>query len=388
MFNFLKKSFGRKSGPGIFGASSSSSSIRVTDESALKYLTVLSCIRVLSESVGMMPVNVFQYTKDGGQLVDRQNPLYRVLAVAPNSFQTATEFWEMAVAHLAWRGNFYAFKVTGGGGQLLELIPLKPDSVQVKQSADYSLEYKVTTEDGAELTYSKDEIFQIKRLSLDGITGLSPISYAKEAIGLGLATQTYGSKLFQNGARPGGVLSTEGVLRDDARKRIAESWDECYRGVDNSHKVAILEAGLKFSPISMSSGDIQFLETRKYQRTEICGWFRVPPHMIGDLERSTFTNIEHQSLEFVTQTLGPYLAAIESRIVSDLLTEKEQAQYCAKFDVTALLRGDMAGRSAYYTTLANIGALSPNEIRVREGMNPRPGGDVFLTPLNMTQESA
>lgn len=362
--------------------SSTEAGVYVSDKSALHYLTVLSCIRVISESVGMLPLNIYRKNGESRSLAT-DSPLYNLLAVQPNGFQTASEFWEMAVAHLAWKGNFYAYKVLGGDGRLLELIPIPPDSVSVDQRGDYSLKYEVTFKNGKGGIYESADIFHVRRLSLNGYTGLNPIAYARESLGLGIATQKHGAKLFSNGARPGGVLSTDQVLKDDSYNRIRESWDAAHAGVDNAHRTAILEAGLKFQSIGMTAEDSQFLETRKYQRSEICGLFRVPPHMIGDLEKATFSNIEHQSLQFVTQTLGPYLTAIESRIRSDLVQPRNRGRLFARFDVTELLRGDMAGRSAYYREMSNLGAMSPNEIRVREGMNPREGGDIYLTPLNM-----
>ncbi len=358
------------------------SGVYVSNQSALRYLTVLSCIRVIAESVGMLPLNIYQRKGEARELATN-NPLFGVLSVQPNDYQTATEFWEMAVSHLAWRGNFFAYKVLGVDGRLLELIPINPDSVTVEQLTDYRLRYYVTFQNGEGGVFENGEIFHVKRLSLDGVTGLNPISYARESLGLGIATQKHGARLFKNGARPGGVLSTDQVLKDDSFTRVSESWNESYGGADNAHKTAILEAGLKYQPIGMTNEDSQFLETRKYQRSEICGFFRVPPHMIGDLEKATFSNIEHQSLQFVTHTLGPYLAAIESRIHSDLVLPRNKGRVFARFDVTELLRGDMAGRSAYYNSMVNLGAMSPNEIRTREGMNPRTGGDIYLTPLNM-----
>ena len=362
--------------------SETDSGIYVSNQNALHYLTVLACIRVIAESVGMLPLNIYKRKGDARELAT-ENPLYSVLCIQPNDYQTAAEFWEMAVAHLAWRGNFYAYKVVGVDGRLLELIPIHPGAVSVEQLVDYSLRYTVTFQNGKSGVFENGEIFHVKRMSLDGITGLNPITYARESLGLGVATQKHGARLFKNGARPGGVLKTDQVLNDDSFNRAKADWTATYGGSDNAHKTAILEAGLTYQPIGMTNEDSQFLETRKYQRSELCGLFRVPPHMIGDLEKATFSNIEHQSLQFVTQTLGPYLTAIESRILSDLVLPRNKGRIFARFDVTELLRGDMAGRSAYYTSMTNLGAMSPNEIRVKEGMNPREGGDIYLTPLNM-----
>jgi HK97 family phage portal protein len=212
---------------------------------------------------------------------------------------------------------------------------------------------------------------------------LSPVKQAKETLGLAMATEEHGARLFSNGAKPGGVLSTDQVLKDDSFDRIKASWDSAHSGVSNAHKVAILEGGLKWTQVGMSSEDSQFLETRNFQRSEIAGIYRVPPHMIGDLEHATFSNIEHLSLHFVANSLMPLLTRIEQRINFSLLSFKEQSKYYAKFTVNSLLRGDMASRAEFYTRMVQNGAMSPNEIRALEDMNPRTGGDIYLTPLNM-----
>ncbi|MCX4025114.1 phage portal protein [Spartinivicinus marinus] len=355
--------------------------ITVTPESAMRCCTVFSCIRVLAESVGQLPLNYF--VQQGEKRVKATgNRLYHLLKLSPNSYMTSQELWELCITHLCLRGNFYAYKNTVKG-ELRELLPLNPDNVEPKLLDDYTLVYDVTFANGSRDILTADQVFHVKGFSVDGIKGVSPISYARNAIGLGLATEKHGAKLFSNGARPGGILSTDQTLNDDVVKRVKQSWDDQYQGLDNAHKVAILEAGLKWVSVGMTSDDAQFLETRKYQRSEICGLFRVPPHMVGDLEKATFSNIEHQAQEFVVNALVPYLTRIEQRIQVSLIPEAKRASHFAKFNVNSLLRGDMKSRAEFYTKLQQTGSLSPNEIRALEDLDPRDGGDIYLTPMNM-----
>jgi HK97 family phage portal protein len=220
--------------------------------------------------------------------------------------------------------------------------------------------------------------------SLDGLNGLSPISAAKNSLGLAKATEKHGAKLFANAATPSGGFATEKTLTDEQYKRVKDQLDD-YKG-ENAHKNLILEGGLAWFQTSLSSDDAQFLDTRKFQRTDICGVFRVPPHMIADLEKATFSNIEQQGLEYVQHSLMPYLVRIEGRINKDLISKADRGRFFAKFNTNALLRGDMQARGEFYTKLTQTGAISPNEIRALEDLNPREGGDIYLTPMNMTTQ--
>lgn len=359
----------------------STAGVAVTPETAMRYAAVFSCIRVRAESIGQLPLHLYRLSGNKREKA-RDHRLYSLLHDAPNDYQTAQEFKEMLSAHMDLRGNFYAFK-NMVRGELRELLPLNPDAVTPKLREDYSLVYEVRFANGTMDVLDADKIFHVKLMTLDGFTGLSPISYARETIGLGIATQQHGSRLFSNGAKPGGVLSTDQVLGDEAYKRIKESWNAAHQGSENAHKVAILEAGLTWTQVGLSAEDSQFLETRKFQRSEVCGILRVPPHKIGDLEKATFSNIEHQGLEFVTDSLMPLLTRIEQRVHLSLLTKDERTKYFAKFNAAGLLRGDMKARAEFYTKQVQNGALSPNEIRELEDMNPREGGDIYLTPLNM-----
>lgn len=371
-----------------FGGGASASGIVVNPQTAMQAATVYSCVQVLAQSIAMLPLNMYAKGKDGSRALATDHPLFPLLHDQPNDWQTSVEFFEMMVASLALRGNAYAYINRGRSGRVVELLPLHPDMVRANMTKGFQLQYQVTLPDGTFQTMGPGELLHVRGMTLNGWIGISPIAYARESIGLALATEKFGGQLFKNGAKMGGVLEHPGKIGQDAYDRLKTSFDAAYSG-ENAHKTAILEEGMKFSKISMTADDSQFLETRKYQRSEIAAVFRVPPHMIGDLERATFSNIEQQSLEFVTYTLMPWLTRIEKAIKRDLLTEKERQQYTVKFNVNNLLRGDASARSTYYHNGILDGWLTRNEARMAESeigivLNPIDGLDVPLMPLNMT----
>ena len=355
---------------------------RVSPALALKLTAVFGCVRVLAESVGMLPCFLYQAT-DNGRIKAPKEKLYSLLYIAPNEYMTPQEFWEYLIGCLCLRGNFYAYKVKVFG-EVVELLPLLPDSVQPKLNEKWEPVYQVTFPDGSYKTLSQEEIWHVRTFTTDSLVGLSPISYARQAIGLGLATEEHGARLFNNGAVPRGVLQTDDSLTDEAYKHLKDSFQEQHQGLSNAHKPMILEKGLKWSNISMSAEDAQFLDTRKFQLEEICRIFRVPLHMLQNTDRATFNNIENLGMGFVNYSLVPYLTRIEQRINNGLVSKEKRGQFYAKFNVGALLRGDMKSRYESYATGINWGILSPNECRDLEERNPREGGDVYLTPMNMT----
>lgn len=357
---------------------------RVSPALAMQLTAVFGCVRVLTESVGMLPCFLYQATDKGRKKAPKEK-LYSLLYVAPNKYMTPQEFWEYLIGCLCLRGNFYAYKVKVFG-EVVELLPLLPGSVQPKLNGKWEPVYQVTFPDGSCDVLSQDEIWHVRTFSMDSLVGLSPISYARHAIGLGLATEEHGSRLFSNGAVSSGVLQTDQVLTDDAYKRLKENFQEQHQGLENAHKPMILEMGLKWNNISMSAEDAQFLETRKFQLEEICRIFRVPMHMVQNTDRATFNNIENLGMGFVNYSLVPYLTRIEQRINVGLVNKEKRGQFYAKFNVGALLRGDMKSRYESYATGINWGILSPNECRDLEERNPRDGGDIYLTPMNMTTE--
>lgn len=358
------------------------SGVQVNSESALRYAAFFACIKVLAEDVGKLPVKLYKERPDRGRDVAKNHKVHRLISRRPNDFMTASEFWEMCVAHVVLRGNFYAYKVMLGD-EVAELLPLNPGSVKPKLRDDWSLWYDVTFANGRRDVLPASAIFHVRGLTLDGVRGLSALEYARETLGLGIAAERHGAKLFVNGANPGGALETEQTLTDEVFERVKNSWNEKHTGLENSHKVAILEGGLKWTSVTMTNTDAQWLENRKHTDNQICGLLRVPPHKIAILDRSTNNNIEHQSLDYVNDGLMPHLNRIENRIRISLLNERDEEDHFAKFNVAALLRGDMKARSQFYKDMVSIGAYSPNIVLEFEDMNPRDGGDIYLTPSNM-----
>lgn len=369
------------------GTGTSASGIAVSPQTAMQSAAVYSSVKVLAESIGMLPLNLYRKEANNARTLLSDHPLHVLCHDQPNEWMTSVEFWEMMVMSLNLRGNAYAYINRNRSGQVVELLPLQPDMVQVEMSTDFQLEYRISMPDGAFKRLGVGEIFHIRGLTLNGWLGISPIAYARESIGLALATERFGGQLFKNGAKMGGVLEHPGKLSKESYERIKTSFDEAHSG-DNAHKTALLEEGMKFARISLSANDSQFLDTRKYQRSEIAAIFRVPPHMIGDLERATFSNIEQQSLEFVNYSLMPWLVRIEKAIKRDLMTPDERKTMTAKFNVSGLLRGDASARSALYHNGILDGWMTRNEARAAESelgivLSPIDGLDLPLIPLNM-----
>jgi HK97 family phage portal protein len=370
----------------LLQSSSSSAGVGVSPNSAMRYVTVWACIRLLAESIAQMPVHLYRKLPDGSKQRITDIALADILSHTPNSWQTAFEYFEFAEAALCLRGNHYAFINRIGSGIIAELIPLLPQSVSVHRNG-YDLSYKVRFEDGSTDTLPQEKVHHVRGLSLDGFTGVSPITYQRNAIGLGMAAENHGAHLFKNGAMPAGTLTHPSELSDEAYARIKKSWIETHGG-DNQGGVAVLEEGLKFDKISMSNEDAQYLEVRQFQRTEICSIYRVPPHMIGDLTKSSFSNITQQSLEMVKYTFLPWVRRIESAISRDLLTEQERKRgLYVEFLVSGLERADIEQRYKSYNIGIMSGILSPNECRAMENRNPRPGGDIYLAPMNMVDST-
>ena len=355
---------------------------RVSSQRAMRLTAVFACVRVLAESVGMLPCNLYQQTSAGKEKAISER-LYKLLSLQPNDYMTPQEFWELLITCLCLRGNFYAYK-NKVLGEVVELLPLDPGCVQPKLRSNWEPAYEVTFPDGTTDVLSQDEIWHVRILTLDGLCGLNPIAYAREAVSLGLATEEHGARLFGNGAVTSGVLQTEHQLSDAAYNRLKSDFEAEHQGLVNSHKPMILEMGLKWQQMGMSSEDSQFLETRKFQLEEICRLFRVPMHLVQNTDRATFSNIENLGIGFINYSLVPYLTRIEQRINIGLVKKEKQGRVYAKFNAGALLRGDMKSRMDSYATGINWGMFSPNDCLELEDRNPRPGGDIYLTPMNMT----
>lgn len=369
------------------GGIGTAAGVYVSDEGALAYGAVLACVRVLSESVASLPCILYERVNDHGHAGKQRataHPLYRVLHNKPNPEMSAFEFWEMALVHLLLWGNFYSEIVVDGRGDVVQLWPIPPKRVTPTRLTNKQLVYEIEL-DEEKRRFDAEWIFHVVGLRASGLKGLSVVGLARETIGLGMAAEQYGASVFGNGMVPGGVLEHPGVLGDDAYARIEKSWTVRHQGLSNAQRVAILEEGMKYNKIGIPPEDAQFLETRKFQRSEIAGMFRVPPHMIADLDRATFSNIEQQSLEFVRDSLQPWLRRIESRANGWLLLEQEQERLFCEFLIDGLLRGDVVSRNQAYSTARQWGWMSVNEIRTRENLNPIAEGDVYLQPMNMIE---
>lgn len=388
----LRSLLGRKSDPQAIDTSEklaqalgagyeSNSGQRVTTASAMQQLVVFNCVRVLAESMGMLPCQLF---KKAGRvrLPATNHRLYPLITMAPNSYMTAQEFWELLVACLCLRGNFFAYKVMALGS-VVELLPLNPDIVTPKLKDDWTVEYTVNFKSGTKVL-TQDEIWHVRLFTLDGLNGLNPIAYARQALGLGQAMDAHAAKLFTNGAVTSGVLRTEQELTPEAFERLKVDFKGEHMGVANAYKPMILEMGLDWKPISLSAQDTQFIESKKLTEAQICGLFRVPPHLVASMEKMTLNNIEHMGMSFVNYSLVPIMTRIEHRIQVGLLNEKDRLTHYAKFNAGALMRGDLKGRYESYGKGIQWGILSPNDCRELEDENPREGGDIYLTPMNMT----
>ena len=374
-----------------FGGSTSGKA--VTERSAMQMTAVYACVRILSEAIAGLPLHMYRYKEDGGKEKALDHPLYLLLHDEPNPEMSSFVFRETLMTHLLLWGNAYAQIIRNGKGEVVALYPLMPNKMTVSRDETGQLYYtyqksqdELPKDNTYTVTLYPSDVLHIPGLGFDGLVGYSPIAMAKNAIGLAIATEEYGSKFFANGAAPSGVLEHPGTIKDP--QRVRESWMSQFGGSANSNKIAVLEEGLKYTPISISPEQAQFLETRKFQINEIARIFRVPPHMVGDLEKSSFSNIEQQSLEFVKYTLDPWVSRWEQSMARSLLTPEEKKQYFVKFNVDGLLRGDYQSRMSGYAVGRQNGWMSANDIRELENLDRIPeelGGDLYLINGNMTK---
>lgn len=374
-----------------FFMGNSSSGKSVTERSAMQMTAVYACVRILSEAVAGLPLHFYRYKEDGSKEKAIDSNLYHLLHDEPNPEMSSFVFRETLMTHLLLWGNAYAQIIRNGKGEIIALYPLMPNKMQVDRDESGKLYYTYTrsegeanTMQGSSVTLEPKDVLHIPGLGFDGLVGYSPIAMAKNAIGLAIATEEFGSKFFANGAAPSGVLEHPGTIKDPTRVR--EAWQSQFGGSGNSGKVAVLEEGMKYTPISISPEQAQFLETRKFQINEIARIFRVPPHMVGDLEKSSFSNIEQQSLEFVKYTLDPWVVRWEQSLSRSLLSEDEKKVYFFKFKLEGLLRGDYQSRMNGYAIARQNGWMSANDIRELEDLDkltPEQGGDLYLINGNM-----
>lgn len=364
------------------GFNGSATAASITPDSALQVAAVYACVRVISETLATVPLVLYKRLPNGGKDRDVNNPLYHLLNEQPNNWQTSFEFREMMSGHICLRGNAYAKIESSNINGTEALIPLHPDRVQPFIAPNKKIAYYYQPLNAPAETFLAEEMLHLRGFSQDGYTGINPIANHRQAIGLSVDAESFGSRLFENGTNLGGVLTHPGTLTAPAAERLAKSWADRYQGIAKAGKTALLEEGMKFEKLGMTSEDAQFLETRKYQRNEIASIFRVPPHMIGDLEKATFSNIEQQSLEFIQFTMLPWFTRWEQALKRDLITQKDKNFF--EFMVQGLLRGDLKSRYEAYATGRQWGWLSANDIRAMENLNPIEDGDVYLSPMNMT----
>lgn len=375
----------------LFGRTTSGKT--VNEWTALQTTAVYACVRILSETIASLPLHVYRYT-EGGKTKDTEHALYTLLHDEPNPDMTSFVFRETLMSHLLIWGNAYSQILRDRSGQVIGLYPLLPDQMSVHRSEKGKLFYVYNRyeednpnfQEKGSIVLSQEEVLHIPGLGFDGLIGYSPIALAKNAVGMTLACEEYGASFFGNGANPGGVLEHPGILKDPAKVR--DSWNAVYQGTRNAHKVAVLEEGMSYKQIGIPPEEAQFLETRKFQINEIARLFRIPPHMVGDLEKSSFSNIEQQSLEFVKYTLDPWVVRFEQALKKSLLLPEEKKTHFIKFNVDGLLRGDYQSRMNGYAIGRQNGWLSTNDIRELEELNPIPpeeGGDLYLINGNMTK---
>ena len=368
----------------VFGRADSG--VNVDEKSAMQIATVYACVRLLAESVAQLPLHLYRLEGESSKVKARDHPLYKILYRQPNSEMSSFSFWETVMVHLLLWGNAYAQIVRDGKNTVLGLYPLLPENVEIDRDETGQLYFiyhaytdEVPGEQNKDILFRRDEILHIPGLGFNGLVGFSPIAMMKNALGAELAVEKYGSAFFKNGAQPSGVLEHPGVLKNP--EKIRQNWSAVYGGADNAHKVAVLEENMHYKPISLPPEDSQFLSAREFGVEEICRIYRVPPHMVQCLKRSTFSNIEHQSIDFVVHTLDPWLRRIEKAIVKDVLLEEEQEELFPQFNVDGLLRGDYKSRMEGYNIARQGGWMSANDIRRLENLDPIPeedGGNLYI----------
>lgn len=363
---------------------SSKTGINVNHETALQASVSLACARVIAEGLAQIPLKVFKSREDGGSDATKDHPLYKVLHDSPNDYQTAYEWREMVGLHLTFAGNAYSLITRGARGQILELLPLNPADVKVESDpATFKTVYKIRR-NGSDVMIANEDILHLKGVSWDGFSGLDGVKLAREAIGLSLATEEHGSKMFSNGATIPGVLTTEQSLTKDQLETLRSSFQSAQQSLDNAWKIMITHGGLKYQSVASANDSAQFLETRMFQVEEVCRHFRVMPIMVGYSDKAaTYASAEQMFLAHVVHTMGPWYARLEQSFNKHLLSEDDyQNGYYTKFIVSGLLRGSHKDRAEFYTKLFNVGALNPNEIRAMEEMNPYDDGNDYRVPMN------
>jgi HK97 family phage portal protein len=357
--------------------------VMINEQNALKYSAVWACVRVLSETIGHLPLNIYQAVS-GGCAAAPDHPLQEILHTSPNPEMTAFTWRETMMSHLALWGNCYSFIDWGLDGQVKALWPLPPNRMKVKRFNNQII-YLLRLKDGNELTFQAWQIFHVVGLGFDGTKGYSVIAMARESVGLGQAYEEFGAALFGNGLHPGVVVTHPSKLTEQGHKNLKEDLQDKYAGLGKAHKLMLLEEGMTIAHTQVPPNDAQFLESKQFQVREICRWYRMQPHKIGDLSDATFSNIEQQSIEHVTDTILPWVIRWEQQITWKLMLPQERKKYFANFALDAIIRGDTTSRYAAYAVARQWGWMSADDVRRKENMNPLPNGQgqMYMVPLNM-----
>jgi HK97 family phage portal protein len=379
-----------------FGAEPTQSGVHVDEHTAISSSAIWAGVRLISESLSTVPLHVYRMRPDGQREVVRDHPVDRVLYSNPNPEQTAQEWRSQMLASLILAGNSYNEVVRDGAGRVRQVWPLSWWRVELKRGLDTELYYQVsttglddTTDRQTVAVLPADKVLHLRAFNVRGLLGDSMVKRLRETIGISLATEKFGASFYGNGTNLSGVLVHPGTLSEGAQKRLKETWRDKYSGLSRSHQVAILEEGMKFEPISVPPEASQFIETRQFQIQEAARALNLPPHMLRDLSRATFSNIEHQAIEFVVHSLRPWAVILEQRMAMSLLTEQERAQgYYIRHTLEGLLRGDIKTRYDAYAIGRNWGWLSANDVRALEDLNSIEGGDSYLQPMNMMEAGA
>ena len=370
----------------------SSSGVHVTAERSLQHTSVYSCVNILSETLSTLPLFLYkEETKNKKNIKQKAktHPLYMLLLDEPNEDMTSVAYFQLVMLELTLRGNHYSQIIRNNAGKVTAIYPLKNERMQIVRLESGKLAYIYRHTTLGEVPLEASEVLHFKGMTLDGIVGISPITYNRHTIGASIAMEEFGSTLFKNGATPSGVVSGEGVksMSDTAFERFKKSFRDAYTGIMNAGKPLILEDGFKFTPITISNRDGQYIESRKFTKAEIASIFRVPLHMINELDKATFSNIEHQSIKFVTDAIYPWAVRIEKELKKKLLTQQEKKNFYMKFSLAALLRGDVSSRYTAYESAITKGCwMSRNEARELEDLNPIDGLDEMIVPLNFGKE--
>jgi HK97 family phage portal protein len=372
----------------VRGGDSTTAGVHVTPDSSMRLSAVWACVRIRSEDVGKLPCFLYRKLPDGGKERATDHPSFNLIRYQPNPTQTAFEFKQLMQAWLDLNGNAYALKEFDARGKIIALWPVHPHWVTVlRVPGTWELFYEVKIPGEEAQTIPDAGMVHLRGLTLDGFVGVSPITYHRETIGLAIGAQRYGASFFGNSAQPNGALKVPHILDAGAADKLRADWDKKFRGSENAHKLAIFDGGMEWVQTGMSNTDAQYLEARKFQNQQIYSLYRMPPHKVGELERSTNNNIEHQALEYVTDCLMTELTRWEQTLWRDLLTAEEQKVYFFEFLTNALLRGDFASRMAGYAIARNWGIYSADDVRDLENMNriPDKKGQIYLQPLNMIE---